>query len=114
MLSRCHRADLADVDLARDHLVAEPSDDLCQELETVASLVSDQDAKVPNSVLREASLRLNIEMPADGAEPLGYGVSRRDLRAYAPNTPPRLQRFNETWGRGLESCLQEVRLGATS
>jgi hypothetical protein len=50
--------------------VAEPSDDLRQELKTVVSLVGDQDAKVPNSVLREASWHLNIEMPADGAAPL--------------------------------------------
>jgi hypothetical protein len=50
--------------------VAEPSDDLRQKLETVASLVGDEDAKVPDFVLREASLRLNIEMPADGAAPL--------------------------------------------
>ena len=101
MLSRRHRADLADLDLARDHLMSEPSDDLRQELETVASLVSNQNAKVLDTVLREASSRFNLEMPADGAEPLKRKVSRRDVRARAPDTPPRLQRVNETWGRGV-------------
>ena len=51
MLSRGHGADLLDVDLARDHLVAEPGDDLGEQLEPVASLVRDQDAEVLDSVL---------------------------------------------------------------
>jgi hypothetical protein len=36
---------LLDVDLAGDHLVAEPGDDLCQQRKTVVPLVSDQDAE---------------------------------------------------------------------
>lgn len=42
MLSRRHRADLCDVDLAGDHVVTEPGDDLGEQLEPVAALVSDQ------------------------------------------------------------------------
>jgi hypothetical protein len=44
-------ADFFDVDFACDHLVAEPGDDLCEELEPVASLVGDQDTKPHDAVL---------------------------------------------------------------
>ena len=44
-------ADLLDVDLAGDHLVTEPGDDLGEQLEPVASLVRDQDAEVLDPVL---------------------------------------------------------------
>ena len=45
-LPRRHRADLSDVDLARDHLVAETGHDRGEQLEPVSPLVRDQDAKV--------------------------------------------------------------------
>jgi hypothetical protein len=41
-----HRADLFDVDLACDHLVAESCDDLGEQLEPVPPLVRDQDAEM--------------------------------------------------------------------
>jgi hypothetical protein len=44
MLSSRHRADCSDVDLAGDHLVAEPGDDLGEELKPVSPLVRDEDA----------------------------------------------------------------------
>ena len=46
LLPRGHRADFPDVDLARDHLMAEPGDDLGEQLEPVPPLVRDQDAQV--------------------------------------------------------------------
>ena len=44
------RGDVGDVDLARDHLVAEPVDHLCQQSSRSAPLIRDQDAKVVNAV----------------------------------------------------------------
>ena len=49
-LPRGDRSDLPDVDLAGDHLVAEPGDDLGEQLEPVAALVRDQDTQVLISV----------------------------------------------------------------
>jgi hypothetical protein len=43
-LTGCHGADRRHVDLAGDHVVAEPGEDLRQELETVTPLIRDQDA----------------------------------------------------------------------
>ena len=51
LLARGDRGDLSDVDLAGDHLVAEPGDDLGEQLEPVAPLVRDQDAEVLTLVL---------------------------------------------------------------
>ena len=45
MLSRGHRADFSDVDLAGDHLMAEAGHDLGEQLEPVSAFVCDQDAK---------------------------------------------------------------------
>ena len=45
MLSLRCRPDLLDVDLAGDHLVAQPRDDLREQLEPFALLVRDQDAE---------------------------------------------------------------------
>ena len=70
VLSRGHRADLAHVDLAGDHLVAEPGDDLSEQLEPVAPLVRDQDAEV-----------LALNQPDWTGAPLARGrrqVPRRD------------------------------------
>ena len=39
--------DFLHVDLARDHFVAEPRDDLCKQFEPVTLLVCDQDAQMP-------------------------------------------------------------------
>ncbi len=50
MLSRRHRGDLLDVDLARDPVMTESDDDLCQELEPVPSLIGDQDAEALDPV----------------------------------------------------------------
>ena len=52
--SRRHRADLADLDLARDHLVPEPGDDLGEQLKPVAPLVRDQDTQVLNVFLSQS------------------------------------------------------------
>ncbi len=41
-----HRGDCCDVNLAGDHLVPEPGDDLGEQLEPVAPLVCDQNAQV--------------------------------------------------------------------
>ena len=49
-LPRGHRADLCDVDLARDHLVPEPGDDLGEQLQPVPPLVRDQDTQVRDLV----------------------------------------------------------------
>ena len=46
MLPRGHGADFADVDLARDHLVAETGHDLGEQLEAVPPLVRDQDSEM--------------------------------------------------------------------
>jgi hypothetical protein len=51
MLFRCDRADFLDVDLASDHLMAEPGDNLSEQFQPVASLIGDQDAKMANSIL---------------------------------------------------------------
>ena len=50
-LSRGYCPDLLDGDLARDHLVPEPCDDLGEQLESLALLVCDQHAQVPDLVL---------------------------------------------------------------
>jgi hypothetical protein len=49
-LSRGHRPDLLDVDLARDHLVPEPRNDLRQQLEPLSPFVRNQDTQVPHLV----------------------------------------------------------------
>ncbi len=51
MLACGDRGDLAHVDLTRDHLVAEPGHNLGEQLEPVAPLVRDQDAKMLALVL---------------------------------------------------------------
>ena len=51
VLCRGDPADCLDVDLASDHLVAEPGDDLGEQFESVASLVGDQDPEMGDSVL---------------------------------------------------------------
>ena len=45
------RADLLDLDLAGDHLVPEPGHDLREQLESLALLVGDQDAEMPDLVV---------------------------------------------------------------
>ncbi|HXR12626.1 MAG TPA: hypothetical protein VN770_10040 [Gaiellaceae bacterium] len=52
-LFRCYRAYFSDVDLARDHVVAEPGDDPGDLLEAVAPLIRDQDAQVLQFVLNQ-------------------------------------------------------------
>src|SRR4029077_18337444 len=47
LFPRGHRADLFNVDLASDHVVPEPCDDLRQQLEPLALLVRDQDTEMP-------------------------------------------------------------------
>ena len=51
VLPRGHRADLFDVDLACNHLVAESRHDLCEQLESIPPLVRDQDAERRERVL---------------------------------------------------------------
>jgi hypothetical protein len=50
-LSGGHRADFRDLDLASDHLVAEPGDDPGEQLQSIPPLVGDQDTKVRVPVL---------------------------------------------------------------
>ena len=50
-LPRGHRPDLLDVDLARDHLVAEAGHDLGEQFEPLPLLVRDQDTQMPDLVL---------------------------------------------------------------
>ncbi len=50
-LPRRDRTHLLDVDLAGDHVVPEPDDDLGEQLEPVAPLVRDQDAEMANVIL---------------------------------------------------------------
>jgi hypothetical protein len=38
------------VDLPGDHLVTEPVDDLCEQLQSIRPLIRDQDAKVMDAV----------------------------------------------------------------
>ena len=49
---RRNRADLFNVDLTRDHLVAEPSHNLSERLKPIASLVGDKNAEVLGLFLR--------------------------------------------------------------
>ena len=49
VLPRGHRGDRRDVDLAGDHFVPEPGDNLGEQLEPITPLVGDQDAQVLNS-----------------------------------------------------------------
>ena len=46
MFSGCGCPDFFDVDLARDHVVAEPDHDLGEQLEPVAPLVRDQNTQM--------------------------------------------------------------------
>ena len=48
--SRGHGTDLVDVDLARDHDVPKPGDDLGEQVQPVAPLVRNQDTQVPGRV----------------------------------------------------------------
>jgi len=50
-LSGGHRGDFRDLDLASDHLVAEPRDDPGEQLQSIPPLVRDQDTKVRVPVL---------------------------------------------------------------
>ena len=43
---RCHRSDLRDVNLARNHLVTQARHDLGEQRKAIGPLVGDQDAKV--------------------------------------------------------------------
>ena len=49
-LAGSDRGHVGNVDLARDHLVAEPVDDAGEQFQSIRALIRDQDAKVVNVV----------------------------------------------------------------
>ena len=56
LLSRGHRPDLLDVDLASDHVVPEPDHNLSEQLEPVSLLVRDQDPEMLRLGLHHSSV----------------------------------------------------------
>jgi hypothetical protein len=50
MLSRGHPSDLCDLNLTRDHLVTESSDDPSQKLKSVARLARDENTELDSPV----------------------------------------------------------------
>ena len=92
--SRRHRPDLLDVDLARDHLVPEPGDDLREQREPVAALVRDQHPEVsdvglgqlarhPGRIL-DFSARPALIHWGDGASTIGSAEQRSRAQEAVP------------------------------
>jgi hypothetical protein len=70
-------ADRSDVDLARDHLMAQAGDDLCEQLEPVPPLVRDQNTEMLGFVGGHSALSVG-RVGAAFSDPCYY-FSRRSL-----------------------------------